>query len=198
VEQEVRKSLDLSEYDSYMNSAFKILRNEGHEYLDETAFKALIDALDKLHYQTAQLNISSLSDESLRDAFAIPEEIRQLILKIGIAKFNSGSMEGSLAIFTFLSTLNSDEPDYWYRLGLVAQKSEKYELALKSFAATSWLAQDFIGSRIFATQCYLQMGLRNDAETELEEAKYIIETFDVPEKWHRHIEDLKVLLAESP
>ncbi|MBA3238171.1 MAG: hypothetical protein H0T62_07490 [Parachlamydiaceae bacterium] len=197
LEQKVRASLDFAEFGSYIESAFKIIRTDGPQYLDKADYKSVMDSLDKLNQQLTSLDITKLCGNSLRNALVLPKKIQQLILKVGIDKFITESYDNSLALFSFLSLTDPEEPDYWYRLGLVAQKCENYVLALKAFAATSLLAPDFIGARIFAAQCYLHSGSGDDAEAELLEATRILKgSAEMAGEWQKYVEDIDVLLAE--
>jgi tetratricopeptide (TPR) repeat protein len=193
--QEMRESLDMSELEKHVSTASDIIRNEGNNYLEKEAHNLLIQGLNSLGKQMLSLDPENLNNETLRTALTLPPNNLSAILKIGIAKFTDGLLQESFSIFAFLSALDSEEPDYWYRLGLVAQKCEQYERALRAFALTSLLAPEFIGVHIFAAECYLKMGQHDDALAEVNEMKHMFETNEVSEEWKARIVDIENLLA---
>lgn len=188
LEQEVRSAAEITEFGDYISLALNILHNESNRYLQEDEYETLIDSLNILEQNFV------VEDPDL-SSFSIPEESRQLILQVGIAKFNQGLVKDSLAILTLLTTLKPDEPDYWFRLGLIAQKCEKFELASNAFSAASQMVPDFIDIRINAAQMYLDRHMKEEAKLEFEEAKRIFESADVNNQWRDRIFEIEKLLA---
>jgi tetratricopeptide (TPR) repeat protein len=197
LEQEVRESLDMSAFGNHIESAIGILKKEGWQSLEKEEFELLVKELDNLSQKLANLKPDSLNNENLTAALTIEQSNLNSILKVGIAKINEGLMSESLSIFTFLSTLDAADPEYWYRLGLVAQKCEQYPLALRAFAAASLLAPDFIGSRVFAAESHLALNQRENALAEIEEAKKLLKTIPNNEEWTKRVADIDTLIEAN-
>lgn len=185
IEQEVRASADFSELGKFISLAFEILKNKGSTYLDKNENEILQQSLDELCRKLENQDLKELTHEKLKMAFAMSTESRKLILKIGIEKFLQEKIDDSLAIFTFLCTVEEEEADYWFRLGLIAKKSNNYELALRALTTTSRLAPDFIGAHLYAAECYIKTGRYGDAKSELKEAKNCENSKD--EEWREQI-----------
>lgn len=160
IEQKVRESLNFEDYGKWMKEAFKIMGTE--DDLKEWA-------------AAASQNLKNLkgvvTEEKMKGAFALSQEIQGQIQKLAISKFTNKDLEGCLALFYFLANAVADEPDYWYRLGIVAEKSGNFPLALQAFTSVEQLAPDFIGGHLFASNCDLHMGKKEEAKAELEEAR---------------------------
>jgi tetratricopeptide (TPR) repeat protein len=197
LEEEIRKELKSYELEKQVNAALSILVYEGQNYLSNEQHTKLIDDLGVLLHQLDSLDLSIINSGVLKTALSVPQETIALILRIAIDKFNQKLLLDSLAIFTFLSILKDDEPDYIYRVGLVSQECERFEQAIEAYQAAKLLAPEFIGSHIFSAQCYLKIGKRDSALEEVAKAKVILKSIEFPEFWRKHITDIEVLLASA-
>lgn len=170
IEAEVRKAADLSEFGEHIQHAVEIIRS-GERYLEKEAFIQLNLSLDEISRKIRLLDLENFTEESLKNALAIPDEAAANILKIGIDKFSEGLLQDSLDVFSFLTLVCPDEPEYWYRLGLVAHKDEQHEIALRALHVASDLDKNFLEPHIFSTECYLDLKEYAEARQELNVAK---------------------------
>lgn len=197
---EILEAIDLPELFRNIALAINILKNEGSNYLSKEEYESLLMAFNKLNAKLEDINLQSLEiiDNSLiKENLSFPIDIQSLILRIGITKFSTQLFSDSLALFAFLTLINSDAAEYWYRLGLAAQQLEQYELAANAYVATSNLIPDFIGARIFATQCFLKINQTAQAQNELAAAKNIQQTSGVEKDWIVYLEDIENLMTFS-
>ena len=192
---ELLESIDLKELSSHHSAAIRILKNEGKSYLNDEENQALLIALDQMRDQLEKLDLRSLDDSSFRKALAISEDVHSLILGMGITAFTRELFSDSLSIFAFLSLIDPENPEYWYRLGLAAQQLEQYKLAIQAYAATANLAPEFIGVHIFSAQCYLKTGQRSAAQVEFAAAKEIEKKVGVEKDWASGLKDIENLIA---
>ncbi len=195
LEQELRNTLDSTEVEGFLLDAVKIVHSQGKQYLDEKSYTALIEELNQVRDRLEVIDLENLDEEKLREAFSISPEGQSSILKIAIAKFNEGLLSEALSIFTFLSNLDFSNYDYAYRLGLIAQQNGRNDLALQAFTEVSQLNPEFIGSHLFAAQCYLDMHERENAIKELSEAKELLKSTEGGEEWRELIVNFEQLLA---
>jgi tetratricopeptide (TPR) repeat protein len=197
VEQEVRDAASFTEFGKNLSLGVKILRSEGKEYLEEEENTTLQNALDGIVEQIDTFNLSELNEASLQAALKLDATLGRFILKIGIEKFSKGQQAESLGIFLLLTLVNPEEPDYWFRFGLVAKECEQYRMALNALATTSELAPAFIGAYIYSAYCHLKLGAKESAMVELAEAKKILENSAVEEHWRQHVVDIEELIATA-
>jgi tetratricopeptide (TPR) repeat protein len=195
VEQEIRETIDCTPLSQQVTTAVTLLRDEGQIYLKKEDYEALMLDIRNLGFKMDSLDLDHLDAKQLKSAFTISAANLAALQQIGITKFSEKYFLESLAIFTFLTVLEPEQANYWYRLGLVAQKCEQYELALRAHAVVSELAPDFIGTRIFASQCYIEIQQLDQALIELNAAKNISKTVTVEAEWHKRIVDIEKLLA---
>lgn len=196
IEHEVRAALDFSELGKTVGLAYEILRKEGSIYLNTEENVILQESLDQFCEQLENVEIKELTDEKMNAALALSEKSKHLILKIGIEKFRQEKIEETLEILTFLTTIDEEEADYWYRLGLVAMKSGKYDLGLRAFTTTSDLAPDFIGGHLNAAECYLKIGKRLEADSALKEAKKCLKSEEAKD-WGDRIHEIEQLIIRN-
>lgn len=182
IEKEIRETLDSSETGGLIVSAMKILLRDGHSYLSNENYQTLISEIEKLQARIDVLEFEQLNDESFKAIFSLSESSCDHIFQIGISKFNEGLLPDSLALFTFLSNLKSEDADYNYRLGIIAQKNERFDLALKAYTIASTLDPNFLAPRLFAVQCYLSCNQMKRAVQTLEEAQEIIKMTKVDQE----------------
>lgn len=182
IEAEVRRASDLTEFGEHIHRAAEILRSS-ERYLEKDQFIQLNLSLDEINERLESLDFKDLSEEALMKALSISETSTASILKIGIDKFEEGLLKDSLDVFSFLTLVCPDEPDYLYRMGLVAHKDGQHELALRAFHAASALDKDFLEPHIFLTECYLNLKEFTEASHELNEAKHLMHASEENKSW---------------
>jgi hypothetical protein len=195
LEQEIREAANFTGFEKNISIAVKILQDEGNQHLEKVEYDSLQESLNAVNERLIHLDLKNLSDESLQSAFKIPDNCGQYILKVGIDKYIQGLIDESMAIFLLLTIMKADEPDYWFRLGLIAQKCEHYDLALSALSTASELAPEFVGAHIYAAYCHLKKHSKDNALAELSAAKKIQETTQIEDKWRENIVDIENLLA---
>lgn len=196
LEAEKRKELEFSEFEDSMTAAVKIIRNEGQNLLTPAEYDLVKASLNQLNHQLQQLDLKNLDNERLKNALVIPPENLASILKIGIAKYSEKHLEESLSIFAFLATIDSQNPDYWFRLGTVAEELERYELAIKAYSAVNDLAPEFVDARIFKAKCYIHNNKPALAGEELSEIKHILQSTHEEKKWEEYVKAIENVLVE--
>lgn len=192
---EVRESLDQGDLESHVATAVSIFMNEGQRYLSNQEYAGLAKDIDDLRTRVKSVDPRSIDENKIKAIYAISPQSLDSIFKIGLAKFNEGSLPECLSIFTFLTTIKSDDADYKYRLGLIAQKNACYDVALRAYTDATKLDPQLIGAHIFASECHLIKGHKEAAVKELNEAKDIFNKYDVDQGWKDQISNMETLLA---
>lgn len=191
IKNEVQHALDLNPFRKHIGNAVKILRNDGKKYLSSEEYIALLKSLVDLHSSLESPNL----DKSYKEIVHIPMESCQSILKIGIVKFKEKHFENALSIFAFLVSLEANNPDYWYRLGIAAQEGKHYDLALHAYAEVLHLAPEFIDARIFIVQCYVESKQREKAIAKFAEIKKLLKTNQKGEIWRNLLRGIENLIT---
>lgn len=195
LELELSETLDFSEIGEFIDKAVLILNDrKSCSCLTDEEHRLVLEDLEKLRLQINSLEFNELSDETLKTAYSISKSVSTSIFNVGLSKFHDGLLPESLALFSFLSLLESDDPDIAYRLGIISQKNGRYDLALRAYTAASALEPTLIGSRLFAAQCYLSIGQPENALKEIEDAKQIFKISDVQGEWKTLVSDLEGLI----
>lgn len=197
LEQKIHNSTSFTEFSQHVSDAITILWKEGPNFLGKEEYLILINGLFILKKKLDLLDPNDLNDAALQEILKLPSNCGKLIHKIAIEKFDQKQSQESLSLLIFLTMVNSDDPDYWFRLGLVAQNCKNYPLALWALQTTAELAPDFIGTHIFAAYCHFEMQAREEALAELAESKKILNSTNVEDKWQQHLINIETLLQTS-
>lgn len=199
LEYEIREALNFSELGAFIGDAINILQDKGLRYLTEEEYALLMEDLDQLHSKMIALKSNKLEEGSFKAAYSISNKSHILILKLGIAQFEEGCLTDSLAVLTFLTTLDIENSDYAYRLGIIAQKNKRYDLALLAYNTASNLDPTMVGAYLFATQCYLCSDQLEDASKELARAKNALKTSgaDVQQEWNSLVNNVEDLINKG-
>lgn len=196
LEAELRKELQFSEFEHSMITAVKIIRSEGQNLLTPAEFELVKTSLNTLSQQIQQLDLKNLDSERLNKALVTSPESLASILQIGIAKYNEKQLEESLSIFAFLATIDSQNADYWFRLGSVSEEMERYELAIKAYSAVNDLAPEFVDARIFKAKCYIHNNQHAHALEELPMIKSTLTSTHEEKKWEEYVKTIENVLVE--
>lgn len=131
----------------------------------------------------ADIGIKKAGSDTLQHLAHISDESMKAIVEIAVGKYKEDRYLDSLALFSLLSTLNTSEPEYLFRLGIAAQKSNKIELASRAYAAAIELDSTNVGARLFAAECLINLNLHEKAKTEIDNAKEIMKNNKTDQIW---------------
>lgn len=175
LKKDLREAAELLDLNIDLSPALQILKEEGASYLDSAVYEEMIDQLSKIAFYLDQLDFSKPPKASLSSSLHISESTLQAIYKIGLAKYDEDKLDDSLSLFGLLASLDHENEEYLFRLGIVATKMESWDLALKAYTYALYLNPDLLGARIFSAECYVKLGRIEDAKEEIKDAKEMIE-----------------------
>lgn len=194
-EREELDSWNMTELEDLLSEAFMIIRVKEANDLSDKEYLRLLQEVDALSNRIETTALSDIGQIDLKMILHMHDDSLALLLRVAIHKFKLEQYRQSLALFALLSSLDSEEPDYWYRLGLVAQRSGLLDLALRAYATTSKLAPDFIGGFFFSAQCLLKLNLQEEARLQLMSAKQIFQLLPEKEEWGERLVEMESLLS---
>ncbi len=172
---EIKAGIDLSELEQHIEIAQNILLSEGHQHLDETTAHEIIESISSIPEVIEDADLSTFETDDFQHIFKISDKVMQGILEIGIKKYKIEDYASSISIFALLTTLAPGNSDYWFRLGIAAQKNENTSLALRAYDATIDIEPTLIGAHLFSVECHLQNEDLDKAKQSLQKAKTLIE-----------------------
>lgn len=193
---EMKEAAKLSKLSAQMEAALAFLASDASQYLSSEAFQRLKSDFTEASSKLSDLKIENFMDSDLQNLAAISNETMQSIAEIAIAKFSEEKFADCLSLFVLLSNLNPNNPDYWLRQGIAAQKCNDLELASNSYDAAAELEPDSIGPVLLAAECYIKRNLLDEAKTKLKAAKEIAAKNEVDTSWLDLIPTLDELLQQ--
>jgi len=104
-----------------------------------------------------------LNGASLKDIYAIPENIMQAIYAHAYALYDKGRMEDAKVFFEFLCTHDMYNSDYCLGMGAVLQQEKDYEKASQMYALSFALDAKNVRAMLYAGQCNLFLKNKSEA-----------------------------------
>jgi len=181
--EELKEKLKMVELAEHIKSAFSFIRSEGLQYLEPAIHEKLLLEFQNAAKLLEEFDLTQEMPNNFQEMLAISDDAMEIIYRIGTAAYMEGRWQSSLSVFVLLATLNQSYPEYWFRVGIAAQKNDHLDLALKAYAMTSSMSPELIGPRLFAAECLLANGSTMEAMEQLKEAKKIKEKSDVEPVW---------------
>lgn len=183
IKTELKAAAKMVELSQLLESAVKLLLSEGASYLSEESYKLLISDFSDAYTRISNMNLDQPSDVDVSALIQMSDQSLDAIATIATDKFSNELYLDCLSLFSLLSVINPGYAEYWFRLGMAAQKSGNLDLATRGYAAAAQIDPKHIGARLFAAECYAQRKLFAEAKTEYEAAKEIARNNEVEKMW---------------
>jgi tetratricopeptide (TPR) repeat protein len=165
-----------------VNTAIEVIFSEGTKYLSQAEYDTLVVELAVSTEYLANIGTGE-AEKDIQTAAQISNVSIKALEKIAVAKFEEERYPESLGLLCLLSVLVSGNAEYWFRLGIAAQRCENLELASKAYGVASDLNRDNIGARLFAAQCFIDRSLLDEAKKQISEAKDLVKKGPVDQVW---------------
>lgn len=183
IKTELKAAAKMPELSQFLESAIRLLLSEGANYLSEETYKLLISDLTDVYTRLSSMNLDKPEDVDISVLIYMSDHSLDAIATIATDKFANELYGDCLSLFSLLSVINPGYAEYWFRLGIAAQKSGNLDLAIRGYAAAAQLDPKHIGARLFAAECYAQRKFFEEAKTEYEAAKEITHHNAVEKMW---------------
>ncbi len=194
IREEMKANLKMPEIEGYITAAFKALRSEGEHYLGAELYKEMIDEFDVIIPKLEVMDLSQPVEENFQTLLNISDEVMTGIFGMAIEKYKEGDYSTSLSIFTLLTTLDSGNSEYWYRLGIASQRFENYDMALKAYETSIELEPDLMEAYLFASECCLHKGDLEGAKVFFKKGKELADAQELDEVWSTLIKEIASVL----
>lgn len=183
MEVELKESLnEISEFNKQVEVAVKLLFTEGGRYLNALNYSIMVEELSRASEILKHLDLTAFYSDSLGRVLALSEETIDSIFKVAIIKFEEEEYPSSLALFIFLTVLQSNNFDFWYRSGIVAQKCGNFALAIQAYENAAALNPALVEAHLFAAECHCELNQWKEAESEYAQAKQANDTYSPEDK----------------
>lgn len=197
IREELREQSKLSELSHFIEDAMDLLIGERSNYLSEENSEIIKNDFKKINESLNTIDLSVLIDQNTQPMFSLSDSTIELIFKIALTKFDQTEYSDSLSLFILLTTLIPEEPNYWYKAGILAHKCTNYELANRLYAAAISLDDLFVAPRIFSIDCYLKQEMKLEAEAAYEKVLKISEIIEIDETWNELLSDYKNVFKKT-
>jgi len=194
---EMKEAFSLSELDAYFTPSFDLLLSTGRDYLDPDANHEMQKTLSQIPEVIEKIDLDQEYTDSFQKLLGVSDGVMKSIVQIAQAQFEEEKFENCLSLFVVLSILAPENFDYWFRLGIAAQKAQKNDLALRAYRQAIDLNPKLVLALLFSVECYLSMDLSEQAKATLAEANRIAETTEIEGAWRPLLQEMNALLKET-
>ncbi|MBA2729055.1 MAG: hypothetical protein H0U49_12895 [Parachlamydiaceae bacterium] len=181
--EELKEDFKMPKLAEFLDSAVLFIKREGLRYIESSQYETLLSELDNSSKILELFDPVKEITVKLQNMLQISDKMMDAINEIAKAAFKEDRTQGSLSLLVFLTTLDPTDADYWFRMGIAAQKCEDIDLALQAYSIALDMDAEIIGARVFSAECYLIQGNQEFAMNEISEAKKIIEHTQVDAMW---------------
>ncbi|MBA3238165.1 MAG: hypothetical protein H0T62_07460 [Parachlamydiaceae bacterium] len=195
--EEIKSEIEPVELMDYLKKAIQALTDDGPNLVESGDYEEMLVQLSKSSNYLKKINFNEEVTDDLKTLLHIDEHVMETIFKIAQLEYKNEKVEESLAIFSLLTVLVPQDPDYLYRLGIVARQINKLELALLAFAKATTLNTTFIEARIYSAECNLKLGNFQEAKNELDEIKNQANEKSIDQDWLDIVDQIEEKLTNN-
>ncbi|MBA2368507.1 MAG: hypothetical protein H0V82_05725 [Candidatus Protochlamydia sp.] len=193
----IKESMKMPELSKHIDRAVGILFKEGSRYLSSEVNQNLIVDLAQASDQLENIGLEEATSQNLQTLSKMSDESINGIQEIALAKFKEERYADSVSLFSLLSILNPGFSEYWFRLGIAAQKDNDLDLASRAYASAQLLDPTHIGAKLFAAECFVLRGLLDQAKADLAAAEAMSKETEIDKMWLDLISAIQGMLKEK-
>lgn len=177
------EEVKMTELAEHIEKSLSFIRSEGAHYLERLAYERLLFSFQKSRKLLDQWDLKQELTKDYQEMMGLSNEEMGSVYQIANGAYKEERYEASLSLFVFLAALQPSNPDYWFRMGIAAEKNNLMDQALKAYEITNSLVPEFIGARLLAAQVYFLKDLSKEAKEQVDEAKKIKEKEEIEPVW---------------
>ncbi len=110
---------------------------------------------DHEHQKFDAINLQAVDLEEILD---LKDEEEARFVELGMALYHEGRVEAALSIFSGLTALRPERPDYWTALGAVLVRLERYDEARPVLKLACRMNPEDIAAWVGLGECELGLG----------------------------------------
>lgn len=187
LKQEFKNSVRMDEHEKYLADSISILMSDGKRHLKQEEWDNLLKELQKAKKKINKLSYKDTLPETLYPTLGITDSGMKSIDTVARLKYRYKEYDSAIALHVLLTTLNAEEPLYWYHLGIAFQDAEMYDKAIKAYSICHIMDPENIATYIFSAECYLKQDNIKYARLEYEEAVKLVDLLDNKGPWKKHL-----------
>lgn len=181
--EELKEEIKMPELEEFLDAAFSFIKTDGARYLSGSKYEALSSEFHHALKILEDFNPSNEIPIKLQKLLEISNDGIDSLYEIATGAFAEGRNNECLAVFVLLTTLNQTNSEYWFRMGIAAQRCGNVDLALRAYPICVEIDPNLIGARLFSAECRLISGNIEGARNELSEANKIKADSEVDPIW---------------
>jgi tetratricopeptide (TPR) repeat protein len=182
--EELKNEMELHELSSYLKRACQTFGSTGHSYIEHERFVQIEEEFKEAYQIIADPDFS-IESLDLRESLDISDQTLQALYDFAVAQFDEGLVLESLSLLILISQFIFDNPDIWYRLGIIAHQLENYDLAIRAYQGAIALNSALVGARLWLIECLLIENRTQEAQEKLKDMKNYFDAKAIESSWQK-------------
>lgn len=162
LKEEMTRNILFDDLTSQLSLAFNALLTLGKQTMNPDIYRQWEEKL----YSIPELYDQISPDHPIeppQTLLHISDEMMDAALKLAQDKYEEENYPVSMSLFTLLTAFAPGTEEYWFRLGIAAQKSGQYSIALNAYHAACEINPQLVGAKLFSIECLLRENQRDEA-----------------------------------
>ncbi len=190
---EFKDQIKVDELKEHLARAFEIIGNEGKILLNETEWELLEGELSHAAEIMENFAYDTVLSTNYAKFLGITAPSLQAIDDLASLKFEQ-KPEEALSLLALLTTLEEDNPESWFELGMCFQKLNRHEKALQAYASCLGIDPNHVGSKVFSAVCSLKLDQFREARKFYQEAKRLVLEQNLESEWKGVLDPIEMQL----
>lgn len=171
---------------NHIQDAIQLIYDEKGHHLSEEEFQLIESDLVKASLTLEELDLDIINyRQNIHEILSFSDETLQIMHRLATDKFQEKCYRECLAIMVFLSTLEQNNSEQWFHLGIAAHKNEDPELAIEAYTAAISLDPKIVGARLLASECFLTLNKKQNALELIDEVRNLSLEEELNPEWQQ-------------
>lgn len=193
---EYLEAVKMVELGKRVKAALETIRSEGQSMLEPEDWEKLDQTFSNMEGNIPDHIPDEWFEKSFQELLGISDEIMKIMEKIALIKDQENDLSQALNIFLLITILNPTHTLSWYRLGMIYQSQNEFAQAATAYQSLLSINHEQIGPHLFLAECLLELGEKEQAISEMNEAKKIIDQGETQD-WQDLFQEIEGKLQQA-
>lgn len=196
LKKEFKGKVELPDLTAFLTNSRIIINNQGGNYLTAEELNKLNQELDQAALQMELFDYDSELETTFAQHLGISADTLNALDQMARGQFTE-NVEESLSLFALLTTLEENQAEHWYGLGMCFQELNNFEKAILCYKNCIENDQVHVGSYFYLAECYSAQKSVAEARDFLEKAKKLMIDQKVEGEWQVFSDHIDFLLRRE-
>lgn len=177
--------LSLKNLGDSLTKASSLIVNECKKTLKQNEINLILTEFTQGLIKLSEFNDFN-QDRNFQEISGLSQDALDLIEKIATQKYSDHDYQASKELYILLSLLNTNNLNYWCKLGINYQFLNSFKQAIQCYEKSLVLSPSNFQLHLFISECQIELGEIDLARLELIKAKKLIDENKLNSNWHEY------------